>query len=164
MTRVIPYVMLVAGCAAQTKPFQPKPPPAQPIAFNHKTHAQVGVKCLDCHTIRPPGDAAGFPSEAACMGCHSSIKKESPAIQTLAGFAGDKKPVPWVRIYRLPKMVYFSHEVHHKNAKVDCAVCHGPVSERESLGQEKSIAMADCMACHDRYKTSNDCNLCHDTH
>jgi hypothetical protein len=98
------------------------------------------------------------------MGCHASIKKESPAIQTLANFALQKKPVPWVRVYRLPKTVYFSHEVHYKSAKVECAVCHGPVADRDAIGQEKSVAMADCMACHDRYKASNDCNLCHDSH
>ena len=98
------------------------------------------------------------------MGCHLSVKKESPAIEKLAGFAAQKKPVPWVRVYRLPKTVYFSHEVHYKNVKVDCVECHGPVADRDSLGQEKSIAMADCMTCHDRYHASNDCNLCHDTH
>ena len=56
------------------------------------------------------------------------------------------------------------HEIHHKKSKVECEICHGPVADRDSLGQEKSIAMADCMACHDRIKASNDCNLCHDSH
>jgi hypothetical protein len=164
MRRVVQFLAVAVICAAQTKPFQPKAPPEQPIPFSHKTHSAAGVKCLDCHAIRPPGDAAGYPAEIACMGCHLSIKKESAAIQKLAGFASQKKPVPWVRIYRLPKTVYFSHEVHHKKAKVDCAICHGPVAERDSVGQEKSIAMTDCMACHDRYQASNDCNLCHDSH
>ena len=85
-------------------------------------------------------------------------------VEDWKGFAAQKKPAPWVRIYRLPRQVYFSHEVHAKKAKVDCAICHGPVAERDALSQEKSIAMADCMACHDRYKASNDCNLCHDSH
>lgn len=119
---------------------------------------------MDCHTIRPPGDAAGFPAESTCMGCHASIRKDSDAIRTLAASAAQKKPVVWARVYRLPRTVYFSHEIHHKKAKIDCDVCHGPVAERDALGQEKSIAMADCMACHDRYRASNDCNLCHDSH
>ena len=98
------------------------------------------------------------------MGCHMTVKKDSPAIQKLSAAARQRKPVAWVRVYRLPKTVYFSHEVHYKKAATDCAICHGPVAEREAIGQEKSIAMTDCMACHDRYKASNDCNLCHDSH
>jgi hypothetical protein len=146
------------------KPFTPKEPPGQPIAFSHKKHAALGIKCLDCHTIKPPGDLAGYPGEATCMGCHLTIKQDTPAIRKLAAFAREKQPLPWVRIYKLPKIVYFSHEVHHKQAGVACEVCHGPVSEREAIGQEKSVAMADCMKCHDQYKASNKCDLCHDSH
>jgi hypothetical protein len=149
--RVLGCLLLVSICSAQAP---------QPIAFSHKTHAAASIKCLDCHTIRPPGDAAGFPSESTCMGCHVTIKKESAEIQKLAR----TKPIPWVRVYRLPRTVYFSHEIHYKKAKVECEVCHGPVAQRDVLVKEKSIAMPECMACHDRYKASNDCNLCHDSH
>ena len=160
------FVASLLGQVASSarKPFQPKAPPEQPVAFSHKTHFSTGAKCVDCHAIRAPGDRAGYPPESSCMGCHLTIKKDSPEIQKLAGFAQQKKPIPWARIYKLPRTVYFSHEVHYKRAKVDCSACHGPVSERDVLGQEKSIAMAACMECHDRYKASNDCNLCHDSH
>ena len=149
--RVAAFLMMASLCQAQTP---------QLIPFSHKMHAAAQIKCLDCHTIRPPGDAAGFPSQAACMGCHATVKKDSPAIQKLAGM----KSIPWVRVYRLPRTVYFSHEIHYRKAKVDCEVCHGPVAERDVIVKEKSIAMQDCMACHDKYKASNDCNLCHDSH
>ena len=139
-------------------------PPTQPIPFSHKVHSGLGIKCVDCHSIKPPGDLAGYPSEASCMGCHMTVKKDSPAIQKLSAAARQRKPLPWVRVYRLPKTVYFSHQVHYKQAKADCAICHGPVAERDAIVQEKSIAMTDCMTCHDRYKASNDCNLCHDAH
>jgi hypothetical protein len=159
MKTALLLVMIAFTCTAQPKPV------LQPIPFSHKKHTEEArVKCLDCHTIRPPGDAAGFPGEAVCMGCHQSIERDSPPIQTLARYAAEKKPVPWVRVYKLPKMVYFSHEVHYRNAKVDCDACHGPVAQRDSLTLEKSINMAACMDCHDRYKASNDCNLCHDSH
>ncbi|MFN7924464.1 MAG: cytochrome c3 family protein [Bryobacteraceae bacterium] len=162
-------ILLAAACAAQTLPpakvFEPKPPPEQPLPFSHKTHTgTASIKCLDCHAIKTPGDRAGFPAEAVCMGCHASIKKDSAAIAKLAEFAREKKHVPWVRVYKLPKTVYFSHEVHYKQAKVECTECHGAVAEREKLGQEKSIFMAECMACHDRMKASNKCDLCHDSH
>lgn len=161
-------LLLVALLPAQTLPparrFEPKPPPAQPLPFSHKVHTAQGVRCLDCHAIRPPGDQAGFPAEAACMGCHASVKKDSPHIQKLAAFAAARNRIPWVRVYRLPKTVYFSHEVHHRQAGVACADCHGPVAEREAIGLEKSIHMAACMSCHEQRKASNKCDLCHDSH
>jgi hypothetical protein len=148
----------------EAKPFTPKAPPEQPIPFSHKKHVAIGIKCVDCHAIRPPGDLAGYPIAATCMGCHISIKKDSAATQKLAAYAKEGKRIPWVRVYQLPKFVYFSHETHHKQAGVDCSVCHGAVATRDAIGQEKSIAMADCMKCHDQYKASNRCDLCHDSH
>jgi len=141
-----------------------KAPPAQPIPFNHKAHTAAGLTCLGCHTIAAPGDLAGFPGAAFCMGCHDTVKKDSPTIQTLKAFASERKPIPWVRVYKLPGFVYFSHQVHHKQARVECAVCHGPVADRTILAQEKSTSMADCMKCHDQYKAPNGCDLCHDSH
>jgi hypothetical protein len=159
------FAMVLLGQAPPPpKVFVPKPAPEQPIPFSHKTHVDSGMKCTNCHAIKPPGDKAGIPAEALCMGCHASIKSDSPAIQKLASFAREKRAVPWVRIYKLPKTVYFSHEVHVRQAKAECATCHGPVQERAALGQEKSIFMAECMACHDQHKASNKCDLCHDTH
>jgi hypothetical protein len=141
-----------------------KAPPAQPIPFTHKVHATAGLTCLGCHTIAAPGDLAGLPGASFCMGCHDTIKKDSPAIQTLTAFAGDRKPIPWARVYKLPGSVYFSHQVHYKEAHVECAVCHGPVAERTVIRQERSTAMADCMKCHDEQKAANECDLCHDSH
>ena len=141
-----------------------KAPPAQPIPFNHKVHATAGLTCLGCHTMAAPGDLAGLPGASFCMGCHDTIKKDSPAIQTLTAFAGDRKPIPWARVYKLPGSVYFSHQVHYKEAHVECAVCHGPVAERTVIRQERSTAMADCMKCHDEQKAANECDLCHDSH
>src|SRR3989442_1183798 len=96
MSRMAQLAVLMVGCvasvwgqagSAKPRPFQPKAPPDQPIPFSHKTHSAAGVKCLDCHSIRAPGDAAGYPSENICMGCHLSVKKESVEIQKLSGFS-----------------------------------------------------------------------------
>jgi Cytochrome c7 and related cytochrome c/Class III cytochrome C family len=141
-----------------------KAAPTQPIPFNHKAHAAAGLTCLGCHAIAAPGDLAGLPAATFCMGCHETVKKDSPAIQSLKAFANDRKPIPWVRVYKLPGFVYFSHQVHYKKARIECAVCHGPVAERSMIAQEKSTAMVDCMKCHDQYKAPNGCELCHDSH
>ncbi|HEV3200487.1 MAG TPA: cytochrome c3 family protein [Bryobacteraceae bacterium] len=139
-----------------------KAPPAQPVPFNHKAHTAAGLTCLGCHAIAAPGDVAGFPGVAFCMGCHETVKKDSAAIRTLKSFAVDRKVIPWVRVYKLPGFVYFSHQVHHKQARIECAVCHGPMADRTTTAQEKSTSMADCMKCHDQYKAPNGCDLCHD--
>lgn len=134
----------------------------QPIPFNHKLHAGTGIKCLDCHPIRKPGFYAGYPQEATCMGCHVSIKPDSASIQKLAEFAKAKKSIPWVKVYNVPDYVWFSHELHHKEAKLECVNCHGPVAEREVIVKEKPVTMKSCMDCHTTLNAPNECDVCHD--
>lgn len=136
--------------------------PAQPIPFSHKTHAGVGAKCAQCHAIRDPGFAAGMPSEALCMSCHAAVKAESAAIQELAAAAAARKPVEWVRVYRVPDYVWFSHRAHATRGAIPCETCHGAVAERDVLAREKPTSMPSCMDCHARSKVSNDCAFCHD--
>ena len=139
-------------------------PVLQPIAFSHKTHTSLGVKCMDCHEIRPPGFEASIPQESFCMGCHSVVKTDSPEIKRLAEFHANKKPVPWVRVYQVPDFVWFSHEVHVQRAHLDCEECHGPVREREVIAKEKPTTMNSCIACHEMKKAPTRCDLCHDIH
>ena len=131
----------------------------QPLPYSHKTHLKMGLKCIECHTMPGKGEAATFPAETKCMQCHASVKTDSPHIQKLTEYAKKKEAVPWVRIYRVPEFVWFSHKVHTKIA--GCERCHGPVAERDVMTKEKPIDMNSCMACHDEHKASNECNLCH---
>ena len=141
-------VILLAGFAAD-----------QPLPYSHKAHAALGLKCRNCHTLPGKGEMAAFPPESHCMGCHASVKRDSPHIQKLARFASEKKPVPWVRVYRLPDYVWFSHKVHVE--RTACETCHGSVGARDVLKQEKPITMAACMSCHDETAAPNECNTCH---
>ena len=86
-----------------------------------------------------------------------------PSDVSLKAFVNERRAIPWVRVYKLPGFVYFSHQVHNTRARIECAICHGPVAERSIISQEKSTAMVDCMKCHDQYKASNRCDLCHDS-
>ena len=137
-------------------------PVEQPLPFSHKTHVGMGVKCKDCHAIADPGFAAGYPAEATCMACHAAIKTESPHIKKLAEFDKTGRSVPWVKIYRVPDFVWFSHAAHVEDAAIACASCHGPVAEREVLFKEKKTSMLACMDCHAKHNAPNDCDLCHD--
>lgn len=138
------------------------PPVEQPLPYSHKTHVGLGLQCRGCHEIADPGFAAGYPPEATCMACHTSVMAESPHIQQLAKHSADGEPVPWNRVYRVPDFVWFSHAAHVEDAAVACETCHGPVAERDALFQEKPTTMAACMDCHARTNAPNDCDLCHD--
>lgn len=152
-----------------TEPPQSKPePPArgqspkpQPVPFSHKSHARLGLECLSCHEMPEPGWEMTYPSEEKCMQCHGTIKTESAAIIKLAQYYRDRRPVPWVPVYRVPDYVAFSHQRHVKKAGTGCDVCHGPVAQRDVIVREKSIAMTACMDCHKEKGAPNTCRTCH---
>lgn len=134
----------------------------QPIAFNHKTHAQAAkLVCKDCHTMADPGERAGTPATSKCMACHMVVKTDSPQIAKLTAFHKEKRPVPWVRVYEIPGYVYFSHKLHVE-AGATCETCHGPVAEREVITKEVKHNMGTCMACHKQHKAPNECSACHE--
>ena len=162
MRLLIGIITFVVLCA-QTKPAEDPPLAPQPLPFSHKAHSALGVKCSDCHTMKKPGFAAGIPGEQICMSCHTTMKTDSEAVQKLAAYFKSKKPVPWVRVYRVPDYVWFSHESHSKDAGISCETCHGPVAQRDVLTKEKATSMTECMACHAARKAPNACNFCHET-
>ena len=135
--------------------------PVQPIPYSHKQHLALGLNCKNCHEMRNPGEMMGIPEAAKCMTCHRAVKKDSPAIQKLAGFARASRPVPWVRVYQIPSYVDFSHKAHLESGAT-CADCHGPVAQRERLWRETDLSMTGCMSCHMARKTSLACSFCHE--
>jgi hypothetical protein len=108
-----------------------------------------------------PGWDMTYPSEEKCMQCHETIKAESPAIVKLTEYYKERRPVPWVPVYRVPDYVFFSHLRHVKKAGIGCDVCHGPVAERDVVVKEKSIGMAACMDCHKDKGARHTCRTCH---
>jgi len=94
------------------------------------------------------------------MGCHSTVKADSPEIRKLHEIHKGRQKIGWVRVYKVPDFVFFSHASHLK-AGEQCVTCHGPVEERHVLAQEVSTSMVACMNCHAARKASNECVLCH---
>jgi hypothetical protein len=146
----------------------PKPPasvaaaaPAQPIAFNHKLHIQTAkMSCQDCHQPRGNGTTVAMPQPAKCMLCHASIATDKPDIQRLALAAKNEDPILWVRVYRVPSFVTFSHKTHTAGGNT-CEECHGPVAERTAIAQEKDMGMGSCIACHQAKAAPAACDTCH---
>ncbi len=158
---VFPLLCISFFCARCLWAADPEPPP-QPIPYSHKTHAAAGLQCRDCHEMPGAGKTAGYPREEKCMACHAGVKRESPAIQKLAQYYKDRKPVPWARVYQIPDYVFFSHKVHLSREGISCETCHGPVAERDVIKREKPVNMADCMFCHDQWRVPIACNACHE--
>ena len=134
--------------------------PEQPIKFSHKRHAAFSLACKACHPGAATAERAGMPAAVQCMQCHANIQKHKGLIQQLAAFQKEEKAVPWVRVYRLPDFVFFSH-ARHVNS-VACAKCHGPVERREALAAEIVHNMRTCMDCHRSRRASIQCHACHE--
>lgn len=135
--------------------------PAQPIAFNHKLHIQTAkMSCNDCHEPRGNGATLAMPQAARCMRCHASIATDKPDIKRLAEAAKNEDPIPWVRVYRVPSFVTFSHKTH-TTAGNTCEECHGPVAARADIALEKDTSMGTCIACHQAKGARATCDTCH---
>jgi hypothetical protein len=125
--------------------------PVQPIAFPHPLHAagNLNLNCLYCHNVANKSPDPGLPAVSTCMGCHLIASAGKPEIQKLAAYyaGGQGKPVPWVRIHKLPDYVRFPH-MRHVNVGVTCQTCHGPVQEMTQVYQYSSLNMGWCVKCH----------------
>jgi hypothetical protein len=145
----------------QHKEVLPQSVAPQPIAFSHKTHAgKLGMPCEGCHTGVAEGDDAEIPPPSFCMGCHQTVKKDSPEIAKLRAAAEKGERIAWVPVYRVPDFVFFGHAPHVK-ADIKCSQCHGPVETRDVLQKEVSTSMNTCRDCHRTHNAPIGCATCH---
>ncbi|RXH54749.1 chaperone protein HtpG [Granulicella sibirica] len=152
---------LSAGLRAQDGGASKPAAPAQPIAFNHKLHIQTAkLECNDCHESRGDGSTVSMPQPPKCMLCHASVATDKPDIQRLAAAAKNEDSIPWVRVYRVPSFVTFSHKTHTA-AGNKCEECHGPVAERTAIALEHPTNMGSCIACHSAKQAPTGCDTCH---
>jgi len=143
--------------------------PQQPIAFPHTVHVQkLGMNCLYCHNAANKSMDPGLPAVSTCVGCHNMIGPDRPKtdlgparksaeltklykfadIATPgAGMGPNAKPIPWVRIHKLPEYVHFPH-TRHINAGVTCQTCHGQIQKMQQVEQFSSLNMGWCVSCH----------------
>lgn len=154
------------GAASQAAPYESPPEQLprvidpQPVPFDHELHSRHRIACADCHPGGTSKERAGLPDRDQCMLCHQAIAVDRPPVRALAELPAGSR-IPWVRAYRVPDFVFFSHSEHAK-AEVQCSTCHGPVATRPVLSQEVSTNMVACMNCHAERQASNECYLCHD--
>jgi hypothetical protein len=139
------------------------PAPVQPLAYSHKQHLAQGLQCEGCHATARTDARATLPPTTTCMACHATVKTDSADIQKLKEFDAKKTDIPWVRVYRLPEYVYFSHQIHvSATPSVTCDVCHGNVPEMDRMQKVRDISMAACVECHKQRAARVGCDTCHE--
>lgn len=134
----------------------------QPLAFNHKIHAENDLVCLDCHHYFQEQAFSGRPELEVCQGCHEEAMGESEAEKKLIEHIESGEEIEWNRLYRVPEDVYFSHRRHVTLGEVDCKTCHGNIGESvKPPAKPLKQSMKKCMGCHEKREASNDCIACH---
>ncbi len=139
--------------------------PEQPLPFSHRVHTSASIQCLFCHTSALRSPIAGIPSVQKCIGCHSIITADQPAIKDLANYYAENRPIPWIAVNHEPEFVYFSHQPH-LSAGLNCETCHGDVGQMDSLHPVVRMDMGWCLNCHlkqsqDKVERLTDCITCH---
>jgi c(7)-type cytochrome triheme protein len=136
----------------------------QPINFPHAAMVQAGVTCIYCHTDAMRSMAAGMPSVEKCMGCHKTIATTKPEVIKLKQYWDDQQAIEWVRLIKLPRFVYFSHQAHVQAGAVNCETCHGDVGNMKTTVQTVNMNMGWCLTCHEKQPNSpqiKECFVCH---
>jgi hypothetical protein len=97
------------------------------------------------------------------MFCHEDIGDPAdPRIQSLRDHAKRGEDMPWQRVYGFfeESHVRFNHAPHIR-AGVDCAMCHGDLTQMTVAQRVVNHTMGFCINCHKQKAASNDCLTCH---
>lgn len=151
----------LAGCARAVR---------QPLAFNHRLHADNGVPCVTCHATAATGQGATLPKVTVCRRCHEDVLYESPEEAKIRLAVESGQGLKWVPVFALRPFVYFSHRRHVTLGKVPCSACHGDVERRTTPFQLATSpfagtrGMKTCIHCHEESHSPYagvDCVNCH---
>lgn len=142
--------------------FNRRPEPVQPVAYTHKVHLANEMQCTDCHTSVETGPVAGIPGVELCMSCHQVVATEKPEIRKIAAYQERGEDIPWQRVYDYSPSAHvkFNHAPHIR-AGVDCAKCHGDMTQQTVAVRAVDLTMGACIDCHKQQKASIDCTVCH---
>ncbi len=120
----------------------------QPVFFSHEHHVgELGLDCRYCHVNVERSGFAGVPSTDICMGCHSQVWADSPAIAPVKESMETGQSIAWNRVNALPDYVYFNHSIH-LNKGIGCEECHGRVDKMGWTRKESPLSMEWCLSCH----------------
>ncbi len=160
---LIPLATLVAVLALVLAVSR-SPAVPQPIAFNHRLHAEdEGLACDFCHEYVRVGAHAGLPDAEICAECHDTVQGDSEDAERLTALIDRGEPLRFNKLFTLPEHVFYTHRRHVAIGELECRECHGAIaeSERPPARPLVSISMDYCMDCHREQGETLDCNACH---
>ncbi|PYN88735.1 MAG: hypothetical protein DMD87_08840 [Candidatus Rokuibacteriota bacterium] len=146
--QVIDYVRSIAAPPFSAETARPlvSPPhaPRQPILFSHVIHAgSFQIPCQYCHADARRSEYAGLPSVDRCLGCHKIIgAQDNPEIAKIHEYAKQGRPIPWVRVFKVPEFTFFPHKPHVRFG-LECQTCHGPVERMRVVGADTGRTLSD---------------------
>jgi hypothetical protein len=140
----------------------PKREVAQPIAFNHRIHAEI-LECETCHEKAMTGAHSGLPGLSTCLQCHEDPVTEAPEELKIAELAGAGAEQVFSKLFHLPDNVFYTHRRHTGIAGLECATCHGTIAETTAPPAAPliRITMDFCIDCHHESGASEECTDCH---
>jgi hypothetical protein len=156
-------LLALAAAALLGIPFR-TPPVAQPVAFNHRTHAKdLKLDCQFCHQYVTGGAHAGLPDAKVCVMCHQVRQGRSTEAARVTELLARGDSLRFNKLFRLPSHVNFTHRRHVGIAKLACESCHGAIADRQRPPERPlvTIRMAFCLDCHRAKGQSVDCVACH---
>jgi hypothetical protein len=122
--------------------------PSQPVPFSHEHHVGgLGIDCRYCHTTVETSPHAGLPPTHVCMTCHSQVWTDAPMLAPVRDSLASGRPIPWVRVARVPDYVFFNHSIHVARG-VPCVECHGRVDRMPLTYRAQPFQMSWCLDCH----------------
>jgi hypothetical protein len=142
--------------------FGRRPIGEQPIEFPHNTHIGFEISCETCHEGVTTGPVAGLPSVRTCMICHEAIATDRPRIQQITQMRDQGIDLQWSRVYGYvtEAHVKFNHAPHIRRG-VQCATCHGDLSQMTVAERVVDQSMGFCVNCHNENQAPVDCMTCH---
>jgi hypothetical protein len=159
LQRLIVLAALVAGAAAQSKP------------FSHRAHLKLGLECLGCHASAAQSERVednNLPSPRVCAGCHEKADIGAPSPTPLTKFSHQRH----LKMGNFGKLIaaaidsktYLSPPGdirRHLSTANPCAACHRALEESDAVGKANMPQMADCIVCHNQIDPPFSCEQCH---
>ena len=136
----------------------------QPIEFNHLKHtSELQLDCQFCHKYVVTGAHAGLPGAETCSICHGTVQGTSEEAARVTALLEEGDPIRFMKLFRLPDHVFYTHRRHAGIGELECQSCHGGIADtdRPPVRPLVTVTMEFCMACHEERGVTNDCNACH---
>lgn len=148
-------LLLAGACGGEVR---------QPIAYSHAVHVKkLEMGCEVCHAAPGGGGELALPALSTCADCHQEANGTSAAEGMVVAAVRAGRDIPWVRLYEVPRHVYFTHRRHVAVAGIACERCHGDMGAQARPPPQPLVAltMDGCIDCHRERRASRDCDACH---